>query len=141
MIGYIDSSALVKLVIVEDETGIVEDLWDRVGDRYVSLIGYAELRSAIAAAARSRRIDETTVRTTRDEVETLWMRLAAVEVDASIVREAGELSDRHGLHAGDAVHLAAALRVADGPTAFIAFDARLRDAAAAEGFIVFPERA
>lgn len=141
MIAYIDTSALVKLLVPEAGTDSIEDHWPDVGDVYASLIGYAELRSAVAAATRDRRLGGSALVAIRQLTETLWSRLAAVDLDESLVREAGDLSDRHGLRAGDAIHLASALRVAEGPTALIAFDARLRDAAAAEGLIVLPDLA
>jgi hypothetical protein len=141
LIAYVDTSALVKLLISEVGTDIVGDLWGRVDDTYASLIGYAELRSAIAAATRSRRIDGSMLQATQERIDDLWARVAAVDVDEPLVRRAGELSDRHGLRASDAIHLASALRIAEGHTAFIAFDAPLRDAAAAEGLIVLPEQA
>lgn len=141
MIAYADTSALVKLLVPEAGTDVLEDLWEEGGDVYASLIGYAELRSAVAAATRDRRIGGSALVAIRHQVETLWSRLAAVDLDESMVREAGDLSDRYGLRAGDAIHLASALRIAEGQTAFIAFDARLRDAAAAEGLIVLPEQA
>jgi hypothetical protein len=141
VIAYVDTSALVKLLVPEAGTATIEEHWEGVGDVYASLIGYAELRSAVASAARSGRIDGASFRATRDEIDALWARLAVVDVDEPLVREAGDLSDRHGLRAGDAIHLASALRIAEGQTAFIAFDARLRDAAAIEGFVVLPDRA
>lgn len=140
MIAYVDTSAFVKLLVPEAGTETVGAVWDHVDDRYASLIGYVELRSAIASAARSRRIDGSTLLAARAEIEDLWASVVAVDVDEPLVRKAGELSDRHGLRASDAIHLASALRIADGPTTFIAFDARLRDAAVAEGFIVLPDR-
>lgn len=141
MIAYVDTSALVKLLIPEPDTDVIEALWEGVGDTYASLIGYTELRSAIAAAARHGRVGGSALVALRHETETLWSRLAAVDLDDALVREAGDLSDRHGLRAGDGLHLASALRVAEGPMAFIAFDARLRDAAAAEGLVVLPDLA
>jgi predicted nucleic acid-binding protein len=141
LIAYADTSALVKLLVPEAGTDVIEDLWEEGGDVYASLIGYAELRSAVAAATRDRRIGGSALVAIRHQAETLWSRLAAVDLDESMVREAGDLSDRYGLRAGDAIHLASALRIAEGQTAFIAFDARLRDAAAAEGLIVLPEQA
>lgn len=140
MIAYVDTAALVKLLVPEAGTDVIEDLWEGVGDVYASVIGYAELRSAVAAATRDRSLGGSALVAIRHQTETLWSRLAAVDLDESLVSEAGDLSDRHGLRAGDAIHLASALRVAEGPTTFIAFDAQLRDAAAAEGFIVLPER-
>jgi predicted nucleic acid-binding protein len=139
--AYVDTSAFVKLLVPEAGFDAVADLWDRVDDVYASLIGYAEARSAIASARRSRRLDGRMLLAARAEVDRLWASIVAVDVDEPLVRDAGDLSDRHGLRASDAIHLASALRIAEGPTTFIAFDARLRDAAAAEGLIVLPELA
>ncbi|MBA3877201.1 MAG: hypothetical protein C0498_09745 [Anaerolinea sp.] len=141
MTAYVDASAFVKLLVPEDGTDAVDNLWDRVGDRYASLIGYAELRSAMASAARSRRLDGLALVAARALIDKLWASIVAVDVDEPLVRDAGELSDRHGLRASDAIHLASALRIVEGATTFIAFDAQLRDAAAAEGLIVLPDLA
>ncbi|MBF8290040.1 MAG: hypothetical protein HW391_1008 [Chloroflexi bacterium] len=141
MSAYVDTSGLVKLLVPEVGSDTMEDIWELFDDRYASLLGYAELRSAVAAAMRGRRLDEVTVLATRHQLDVLWSRLAAVEVDEQLVRDAADLSDRHGLRAGDAIHLASALRIAEGPTTFIAFDGPLRDAAAAEGLIVLPDAA
>lgn len=108
----------------------------------MSLIGYPELRAAVASAIRGGRLDLASADSLRALVEALWGRMVALEVDESLVRAAGELAARHGLNAADAIHLASAVIVAGGPvgtTAFITFDARLREAAAAEGFVVLPE--
>ena len=62
-----------------------------------------------------------------------------VEVDAALAREAGDLAQRRALRGFDAIHLASALLLKHrGPLAprFFAFDRRLVDAAAAEGFEV-----
>ena len=141
MTAYVDTSAFAKMLVPEIGTNAVDGLWDRVGDRYSSLIGYAELRSVIASALRSRRLDGLAALAARALIEELWASIVAVDVDEPLVRAAGELSDRHGLRASDAIHLASALRIAEGPTVFLAFDARLRGAAAAEGLIVLPDLA
>lgn len=65
--------------------------------------------------------------------------MIAVRVDDALVCAAGDLADRHRLRAADAIHLASAVRIAEADTAFITFDVRLREAAAAEGFLVLPE--
>lgn len=57
--SYLDTSALVKLVLAERATEMVERLWAQVDDPYASLLGYAELRSAVAMAIRSGRVDAT----------------------------------------------------------------------------------
>jgi hypothetical protein len=67
--------------------------------------------------------------------------LATIRLDGRLARSAGTLAERHGLGALDAIHLASALSIAtpeDRPT-FVAFERRLREAAAAEGLAVLPE--
>jgi predicted nucleic acid-binding protein len=144
VIAYVDTSALVKLVVPEAGTGEARRLWARLEDPYVSLIGYTELRAAVAAAVRGGRLGTESSDGLRELLEVLWARIVTIEVDEPLVRAAGELAALHGLNAADAIHLASALTVAGGPagrTALIAFDARLRQAAAVEGFVVLPETA
>lgn len=144
MIAYVDTSALVKLVVPEAGTSETRRLWARLEDPYVSLIGYTELRAAVALAVRGGRLETESSDGLRELLEVLWARIVSIEVDEPLVRAAGELATRHGLKAADAMHLASAFTVAGGPagqTALITFDARLREAAAAEGFLVLPETA
>lgn len=139
MSRYLDASALVKLVLAERGTDVVEDLWVRSVDIYVSLLGYTELRAAVAAAIRGDRVRASDAPALRDRVEVIWDQVMGIEVDEPIVRAAGDLADRHRLRAADAIHLASAIRIREPDTAFVAFDDRLREAAAAEGFLVLPE--
>ena len=139
MNSYLDASALVKLVLAERGTDIVEDLWIHSAGIYSSLIGYTELRTAIAAAARGGRVRASDVSPLRGAMEVVWDQVSGIDVDEPVVRDAGDLADRHRLRAADAIHLASAIRIREPDTAFVAFDARLREAAAAEGFLVLPE--
>jgi len=136
---YLDTSALVKLVLAERGTDVVEDLWVHAVDVYVSLLGYTELRAAVAAAIRGERVRASDAPALRDRVEAIWDQVLGIDVDDRVVRAAGELADRHGLRAADAIHLASAIRIREADTAFVTFDARLREAAAAERFRVLPE--
>lgn len=139
MSRYLDSSALLKLLIRERGTDAMNALWSRRDDSYASLIGYAELRSAVAAAIRSHRIHALGRADAHAEVEVLWRSLLAVDIDVDLVRAAGDLTGRHRLRTSDAIHLASAIRIRESDTAFVAFDERLRKAAATEGFPVLPE--
>jgi predicted nucleic acid-binding protein len=73
-------------------------------------------------------------------VDHIWEQVTPIDVDAELVRWAGSLAARYGLGALDAIHLASALVIAkvDTEMAFVTFDTRLRNAAAAEGFRVLP---
>jgi predicted nucleic acid-binding protein len=137
--SYLDASALVKLVLTERGSHIVEDLWTHSVDIYGSLICYTELRAAVAAAVRGGRVRESDASAFRAAVEVVWDQVTGVDMDEPMVRIAGDLADRHGLRAADAIHLASAIRIREPDTAFVAFDVRLRQAAVAEGFVVLPE--
>lgn len=139
MNSYLDTSALFKLVIVERETDIATALWSTLDDPHTSVLGYAEMRAALAASVRSGPIPLPGAAAARVELDSVWRRLIAVEVDETLVRDAADLTDRHRLRAADAIHLASAIRIREPGTAFVAFDLRLREAAAAEGFLVLPE--
>lgn len=140
MNSYLDTSALLKLVIVERETDIVTALWSHVDDPHMSVLGYTEMRAALAASVRSGRLPPPGAAAARVELDSVWRRLIAVEIDEALVRDASDLTDLHRLRAADAIHLASAIRIREPDTAFVAFDARLREAASAEGFLVLPEQ-
>jgi predicted nucleic acid-binding protein len=137
--SYLDASALLKLLISERGTEAVTSLWARREDSYASLLGYTELRAAMAAAVRAGRIHPISGADARGEVESVWRSLIAVEIDEGLVRAAGDLAERHCLRAADAIHLASAIVIREPDTVFVTFDARLREAAAAEGFPLLPE--
>lgn len=139
MNSYLDTSALVKLVIDERGSDTVAELWMTADDPNVSMLAYAEMRAAIAAAARAGRLSGPRVDAARQAAETAWGRVVVVEVGDALARAAGDLADRHGLRAADAIHLASAIRIREADTVFVSFDRRLREAAAAEGFLVLPE--
>ena len=71
-------------------------------------------------------------------LELRWEEIDAVDVDEVTALFAGALSERHGLHALDAIHLASALTVDDGQTVMVSWDADLRRAAEAEGLALSP---
>lgn len=141
MSAYLDTSALVKLLIDEPGLEAVNRLWPGVGDRYVSLVGYAELRAAVARAVRAQRVGLAASGEMRRMLEAMWQQLVGIQLDEGLVRHAADLAEQHGLGALDAIHLASALTVTTRSRrpAFVTFDQRLREAAAAEGFRVLPE--
>jgi uncharacterized protein len=140
LIAYLDTSALAKLIVSEPDSETVGAAWERLEGRYAAIHGYAELRAALGVAQRSGRVSAGEASIARGTLEQIWSRLVVVAIDGALVRDAGDLAERHGLRAGDAIHLASARRIATGTTAFMAFDARLRQAAAQEGFDVLPRR-
>lgn len=136
MIAYLDTSAMVPLIISEPTSGDARVLWD-AATRVVSVrLLYPEARAALAQAHRGGRI---TRRQLRRAVEALDERVAeidVIEIDAHLAREAGDLAEVHGLRGYDAVHLAGAQRVTghdDDEVVVVAGDRALLTAASAIG--------
>jgi uncharacterized protein len=99
-----------------------------------------ELRAAVAAAHRDGRLSETGYRDVKERIEMLWQGTSVVEVDETLMRDAGELAERHRLRAYDAVQLAGLHRVGTQARCVLAcWDADLRRAASDMGYALFPE--
>jgi predicted nucleic acid-binding protein len=122
---YADSSALVKLVVDEEETEALRSHLASEPELVVSRIALVEVSRAVriaspgAAAAR--------------DAERLLASCTLVEVSDSILRAAAGLASAN-VRTLDAIHLASALRAAADEV--IVYDRRLREAAEAAGFRV-----
>jgi len=140
---YFDTSALVKLCVLETGTPLAVALWEGADALVTSRIADTEVRAVIASAQRIGRIDAAPAAQAMERWlelrEGLWM----VEVSQAVSERAGALVDRRPLRAADALHLASALTLAaDGaePDRLLvaAWDRRLAAAARAEGLTVLP---
>ncbi len=138
MIAYFDTSALVKLVLVEPEGEVVDGLWDAVDDRITSVAAYPEGRSALAAAGRGGRIGPIQHRGAIAQLGNLFASMATIELDASLAMTAGDLAERFALRGYDAIHLASALDADDGATVMVTWDRQLAQAATSVGLGVAP---
>jgi uncharacterized protein len=135
MMLYLDTSALVKLYVLESESLLVRS-W--VVDATVLLtaaITYAEARAALAQSRRSGVVSSSDLRRAVTELDAAWPGYNTVEITEALVQRAGRLAEAHALRGYDAVQLAAALQVGsrEEDCRFGAFDARLNDAARREG--------
>lgn len=135
---YFDTSALLKLCVLETGSDLAVALWRGADALVTSRLADAEARSVLAAAERIGRIDAAPAAQARDRWSELWPGLAKVEVSEAITARAGELVDRRPLRAGDAIHLASALALTETSLVFAAWDRRLAAAARAEGLRVLP---
>lgn len=136
MIAYIDTSAVVPLLIAEPGSARAATLWDGA-DRVVSVrLLYPETRAALAQAERLGRLTARQLRDAVTEFDSLFEVVDLVEVDDALARRAGELAEVRQLRGYDAVHLAAADRVHDPNVVLIAGDRALLDAATAEGMMI-----
>jgi predicted nucleic acid-binding protein len=116
MVVYLDSSALVKLVVAEPESSALVEFLRGRSERVSSAVALAEvpraLRRAGFGASERRRSRE------------VMARIALVDVDRRILAAAAAL-DPPGLRTLDAIHLATALAVREDLEALVTYDRRL----------------
>lgn len=137
MILYLDTSALVKLYLEESGSGKVRAAVDEAEAVSTSIVAYAEMHAALAAAARVGRITGEERSRAVAEFRAEWPRYAVVNVTQKLVDLAAELALEHGLQGFDAVHLSSAVLLreeAGAEVRFLAWDERLVRAAVALGF-------
>ncbi|MGL5857996.1 MAG: type II toxin-antitoxin system VapC family toxin [Angustibacter sp.] len=136
---YFDSSALVKLVVEEEQREVAVRVWDGCSAAVSSRLAYPEVRAAMAAMHRARRVSRSTLGRAERLWDELWAHVSAVELTRQIADRAGSLAARHALSGADAVHLASVESLPPS-TVFAGWDQRLSAGAAALGRVVVPER-
>ena len=134
MITYVDTSVLIKLLIIENGTAEASAIWDEPDVLVSCRLGHVEARAALAAARRQGWISELVSRDLVSGLEMLWSQLSIVEIDEELMRLAGDAAEEHGLRGYDAMHLAAAHRI--GADVFSSADGRLCSAASESGLHV-----
>ncbi len=92
-----------------------------------------EVRSAVTRRLAGRRRERARRRLAAQRDEMLIVRL-----DDLLIEEAGDLAEAHRLRSLDAVHLAAALSLADKTVVLATWDAELKVAARARGLGIAP---
>ena len=123
---YLDSSALVKLVVDEAESQTLRGFLAGRAGRATSELARAEVVRAV------RPHGEDAVRRARElllELETL------VPLDSKLLDDAADV-EPGGLRTLDAIHLAAAATTLNGNGELITYDHRMQAAARALGFTV-----
>ncbi len=139
MIVYADTSALVKLIIREAGSADMLQLRPQITVLATARIAHVELRAALAAMRRKKRLAPAQYRQAKRQLEGLWRSTSPIEIDANLVMRAGELADRRALRGYDAVHLAALERLASPSHCVLAcWDGPLRSAARSLRYRLFP---
>jgi predicted nucleic acid-binding protein len=122
---YLDSSALVKLVVAEPESDALAKYLERRPARVSCALARVEVIRAVrphGAPARRRARD-------------LLDRVSLLELDEVLLDAAAELGDP-ALRSLDAIHLAAAATFAAGLQELVTYDRRMAAAAERLGFVV-----
>lgn len=124
--AYIDSSALVKLVVREPETSALEAYLADCSGLITSRLAVLECKRA-ARRARPQRI----LQTLNHVIETLYL----LEITPAVLDHAARV-DPPALRSLDAIHLATAMSISDPDLEVITYDDRLAEAARAGGLTV-----
>jgi predicted nucleic acid-binding protein len=129
--AYLDSSALVKLAVREDETAALESDVVHREALFTSIVAETELRRAIGRAGKPPR---------PHQVDDVLGAVFLAALTSSIVQRAGRLTPT-SLRTLDALHVATALSLDVPELEFITYDDRQADAARACGLhVVQPGR-
>ena len=122
---YLDTSALVKLVVAEEETAALLAWVDGTESELVSSdLARTELLRAVRRAAPDRIVR---ARQVLDSV-------TLIDVTTQIFEEAARV-DPPALRTLDAIHLAVALDLGDELETIVTYDERLKEAATANGVV------
>ncbi len=132
MILFCDTSALVKLYIVEAESDRLKQLLVEAEAVAVCRIAWAEAHAAMSRRAREVPEDAAAIDRAKAALADDWPHFVVLEVDQALVERAGEYADTFALRGYDSIQLAAAFetaRVSQLSTQFACFDSRLNKAA------------
>lgn len=137
---YLDASALVKLCVDEPGSSLAAALWDGADVVATSRIADVEVRAALAAGRRGGTLDGRAAEAALDRWDRLWPALHKVEVRPALTDRASQLTARHPLRGGDALHLASALTLRSPDLVVAVWDPHLAAAARAEELRVVGSR-
>lgn len=144
MIVYLDTSALVKLYVAEEDGGgLVHRAIEESERIATSTVAYAEARSGLARKHREDVFDAAQLRRAVSDLDEDWPTYARLVVSNPVAQRAGELAERHALRGYDAIHLASAVRLSERleDLRFLAFDDRLNDAAREANLAMYGDEA
>lgn len=140
MILFCDTSALIKLYIVEDGSDALKTQLSSAEAVAVCRIAWAEAHAALSRRAREVPKDAFTIEQAKAALVADWPHFAVLEIDQPLVERAGEYADTFALRGYDSIQLAAAFetgRISQLPIFFACFDTRLNKAAKLLGMSCF----
>lgn len=127
MIVVLDASAAVKLVLDEDHSDQVRQLWDEPLRFVAPTIMLPEVASAITAAWRTGRVGQAGARLAQQSWASLTDDVDLLHVDLGLAADARALAAARSVRGMDAIYLAVAMRlVGHSPIGLLSFDDRQR---------------
>lgn len=138
MLLYLDSSALIKLLVEEDGSELVARLWDDADVLVASRLVVSEVAAALHAAHRGKRLDDDALAGALTDWHAYLPALRLVELTAPLAWRAAGLTVAHALGGADAIHLASVLALQQADPLLTVWDKRLHTGARAEGVRTVP---
>lgn len=137
MILYLDSSALVKLFVVEAHSERVRQAMSRARLTATHAIAYVEACATFARVSHARG-DDALLPALRRNLDVQWAAWEILNVTEPLIRRGADLAGRYGLRGYDSIHLAAAESTFEVfrnhvPFHFAVFDGQLSEAAKQAG--------
>lgn len=132
MILFCDTSALLKLYIVEADSETVKKRVSEAEAVAVCRIAWAEAHAALSRRVREAPEDAAAIEQAKVALAQDWPHFVLMDVNQTLVELAGDHADAFALRGYDSIQLAAAFetgRIAQSPVCFACFDARLNKAA------------
>ncbi|MEE6286432.1 type II toxin-antitoxin system VapC family toxin [Georgenia sp. MJ173] len=136
MILYVDTSALVPLLVDEPTSAACGELWDAADTITATPLAYIEAAAALALAERLGRVSSHESHEGTAILDALWLVVHVIELDQGLMAEAARLAKVYGLRGYDATHCAAAVAVEDPELLASSGDGRLLAAWRSEGLAV-----
>lgn len=134
MITYVDTSTLLKRLLVEDGSDQADAIWNAADVLTSAVTVIVEARAALAAAQRGGRLTAAELGQVKAELVDLVEEVTFIEITDDLVEEAADLAEAEALRGYDAIHLAAALAIE--ANVLTSSDAALCDAAERRGIHV-----
>ncbi len=138
MILFCDTSALLKLYIVEAGSDALKVLVQEAEAVAVCRIAWAEAYAALSRRAREVPEDASLIEQAKAALAADWPHFVVLEIDQPLVELAGEYADTFALRGYDSIQLAAAFeagRISQTPLFFACYDMRLNKAAKLLGML------
>ena len=138
MILFCDTSALIKLYIVESGSAELKARVLESDAVAVCRIAWAEAHAALSRRSREVPEDALLIEQAKAALAADWPHFVVLEIDQRLVELAGEYADTFALRGYDSIQLAAAFeagRISQTPMFFACYDTRLNKAAKLLGMV------
>lgn len=137
MIAYLDTSAVVPILVEEPTTTTCRRIWLDADRLVTTRLTYVEVGAALAMAERRQRVTAREHDRAWTNFLELWTAIDVVDVSEEITTSAATLTRPYSLRGYDAVHCATAIAVNDQELVAAAGDRQLLDAWREQGLAVF----